>query len=54
MHIDREEHNVSTQCAVYIPPGATQFIENTGNTDLEFLCIVDPAWQESDEIVFGS
>ena len=51
MHIDRETQNVKTRCAIYIPPGATQFIENTGDSDLEFLCIVDPAWQESDEIV---
>ncbi len=52
MHIDRETRNVKPQCSIYIPPGSTQFIENTGNSDLEFLCIVDPAWQKSDEIVF--
>jgi mannose-6-phosphate isomerase-like protein (cupin superfamily) len=54
MHIDREHLNVNSQCAVYIPPGATQYIENTCNSNLEFLCIVDPAWQESDEQVLGS
>ena len=54
MHIDRETQNVKSQCAIYIPPGTTQFIENTGNIDMEFLCIVDPAWQESDEIVLES
>ena len=54
MHIDREIQNVKPQCAIYIPPGTTQFIENTGISDLEFLCIVDPAWKESDEIVFDS
>jgi len=51
MHIDREERNVKAHCAIYIPPGATQSIENTGTSELEFLCIVDPAWQKSDEIV---
>lgn len=30
---------------VYIPPNAVQFIKNIGKNDLEFLCIVDPAWQ---------
>ena len=54
MHIDREERNVTAHCAIYIPPGATQSIENTGDSELEFLCIVDPAWQKSDEIVLGN
>jgi mannose-6-phosphate isomerase-like protein (cupin superfamily) len=35
--------------AIYIPPGSTQYIENTGNSDLTFLCIVDPAWRKEDE-----
>jgi mannose-6-phosphate isomerase-like protein (cupin superfamily) len=51
MHINQEAQNISTQCAVYIPPGAVQFIENSGDSDLEFLCIVDPAWREADEQV---
>lgn len=38
--------------AVYIPPGSKQYIKNTGNNDLKFLCIVDPAWKKEDEIVF--
>ena len=37
--------------AVYIPPHALQFIENTGPVDLEFLCIVDPPWRQEDEEV---
>lgn len=49
MHINEESVNVNSQCAVYIPPGATQYIENTCNIDLDFLCIVDPAWRQSDE-----
>lgn len=52
MHINRDAQNISAQCTVYIPPGAVQFIENTTDSDLDFLCIVDPAWQEADEIVF--
>ncbi len=54
MHIGREVRNVTANCAIYIPPGSTQSIENTGNSELEFLCIVDPAWQKSDEIVLGN
>ncbi|MBN1972077.1 MAG: cupin domain-containing protein [Sedimentisphaerales bacterium] len=54
MHIGREVQNVKQHCALYIPPGSTQYIENTGISDLEFLCIVDPAWKKSDEIVLGN
>ncbi len=54
MHIDGDSLEVGPQCVVYIPPHAKQYIENTGNSDLEFLCIVDPAWQEADEEVFDS
>ena len=54
MHIDEECFEVSPECAVYIPPGATQYIENTSDSDLKFLCIVDPAWREEDEQVFDS
>ena len=54
MRIGREVHKVAKNDAIYIPPGETQSIENTGNSELEFLCIVDPAWQKSDEIVLGN
>ncbi len=54
MHIGREVSNVKPQCAVYIPPGSVQFVENTGSSELEFLCIVDPAWKPSDESVLNS
>jgi mannose-6-phosphate isomerase-like protein (cupin superfamily) len=51
MHIDRESFEVRPECAVYIPPDAVQYIENTGNCVLEFLCIVDPAWRQEEEQV---
>jgi mannose-6-phosphate isomerase-like protein (cupin superfamily) len=49
MHIDEKAFEVAPDSAIYIPPGARQYIENTGNSDLKFLCIVDPAWREEDE-----
>ncbi len=52
MHIDQECFEVGPECAVYIPPNTVQYIENTGNSDLKFLCIVDPAWRQEDEDVF--
>jgi mannose-6-phosphate isomerase-like protein (cupin superfamily) len=51
MHVDEEAVKVGPNCAIYIPPRALQFIENTGSRDLEFLCIVDPAWRAEDEEV---
>jgi mannose-6-phosphate isomerase-like protein (cupin superfamily) len=51
LHIDDESCQVKKNQAVYVPPYSTQFIENVGKTSLEFLCIVDPAWRQEDEIV---
>lgn len=49
MHIDEGTFKVGPESAIYIPPGAKQYVENTGDSDLKFLCIVDPAWREEDE-----
>jgi len=54
IHIDQKSCEVSGECAIYIPPHSTQYIENTGNSDLKFLCIVEPAWRKEDEEVFDS
>jgi mannose-6-phosphate isomerase-like protein (cupin superfamily) len=51
MHVNGETSKVRAGCAVYVPPRATQHIQNTGATDLKFLCIVDPAWRAEDEEV---
>ncbi len=51
MHIDDEAAEVSAGDHVYIPPGALQWIENAGDTDLVFYCIVDPPWRADDESV---
>ncbi len=51
MHIDGESADVAAGQAVYIPPESVQFIENTGQMDLVFLCLVDPAWRPEDETV---
>lgn len=49
MSIDDESEPVEPGSTVYIPPGAVQSIENTGDHELVFLCIVDPAWRSEDE-----
>ena len=51
MHIDDDRAEVSTGDTVEIPPGAVQWIKNIGQSELIFLCLVDPAWREEDEIV---
>jgi mannose-6-phosphate isomerase-like protein (cupin superfamily) len=51
MSIDGETSEVGPGDAVYIPPHATQYAENTGAIELKFLCIVDPAWRAEDEEV---
>ena len=51
MHIDQAMYDVGPDYTVYIQPGATQWIENTGQEDLRFLCVVDPAWRHEDEVV---
>ena len=52
MHIGDEAEEVAAGCAIDIPPEAVQWIENTGESDLVFMCIVDPAWSPEDEKVF--
>jgi mannose-6-phosphate isomerase-like protein (cupin superfamily) len=51
MTIDNESAPVGPGDTVYIPPDAVQFIQNAGDADLVFLCIVDPAWRAEDETV---
>ncbi len=53
MHIGEQTREVTAQSAIYIPPHAVQWIENTGAVDLIFLCIVDPAWRHENEEIVG-
>lgn len=53
MHINDACAAVKAGDAIYIPPHATQWIENTGADELQFLCIVDPAWRPEDEEIVG-
>ena len=54
MHIDNQSFQVGRESAIHILPNSIQCIENTGNSNLEFLCIVDPAWRQDDEEVLDS
>jgi len=54
MEVAGVKSTVTAGQAIYVPPGATQRIANTGIGDLIFLCIVDPAWRAEDEEIFES
>jgi mannose-6-phosphate isomerase-like protein (cupin superfamily) len=49
MTIDDETAIVEKGDIIDIPPNSVQSIKSIGDNDLEFLCIVDPAWKEEDE-----
>jgi len=53
MHVDSETADVGPGVVIDIPPKAIQWIENTGKTDLIFICIVDPAWCPEDENILA-
>lgn len=49
MHINDETEVLSAGQAVYIPPNSRQWIENVGEIDLKFLCVVSPPWDAGDD-----
>nr|WP_199290252.1 cupin domain-containing protein [Leptolyngbya sp. FACHB-36] len=53
MYIDDEVQTVEAGDAIYIPPQARQFLRNTGDDAIAFVCIVDPAWRKEDETIYG-
>jgi len=51
MHIEDTTFEVSKDDVFLVPANAQQHIENTGLVPLVFLCIVEPYWQEEDEMI---
>ena len=51
LSINKESHQLKKDDSIYVPPMSEQCIENTGLTNLRFLCIVEPAWKPEDEII---
>ena len=49
MNVGDKSSQVWPGDTIYIPPDSKQFIQNVGDSDLKFLCIVDPAWRQEDE-----
>ncbi len=51
MAIDDATVPIEEGSVIYVHPGETQSLENTGSTAIEFLCLVDPAWRIEDETI---
>jgi len=51
LSVDKESFKIKKDDSVYVPPMSEQVIKNTGSGKLRFLCIVEPAWKASDEII---
>ena len=49
LNVDEYTYHLEKDDSVYVPPNSKQFIENSGDNDLKFLCIVEPAWKVDDE-----
>ena len=49
--INGESYLLQKDDSAYVPRNAEQFIENSGNKILKFLCIVEPAWKSDDEVL---
>ena len=51
MTVDDSVVLVEPGSVIYVPPGSKQSLDNSGPAAIEFLCLVDPAWQPEDEEV---
>lgn len=49
--VGEERREITGGSVVYVAPHETQWVENIGPGDLEFLCLVDPPWKPEDEVV---
>ena len=50
MHVEEETESVKPGDVVLVPPNATQWLENSGTTELNFMAIVNPPWTEQDDV----
>ena len=50
MIIENETELISKGSIILVPPQKLQYVINTGETDLEFYCIVSPPWKKEEDI----
>ena len=53
IYLDEEEVILKKDTVVLVPGGVIQYVENTGKSDLVFLCICDPPWTSRQELVLN-
>lgn len=46
--VNEDSVEVGPGTLVYVPPDAAQYVENTGDSDLQYLVICEPAWTPTD------
>ena len=51
VHINIETQEVNVGDVVLLPPQTIQWIENTGDQELQFIAIVSPPWREQDDLL---
>ena len=59
IHVSNDKNSIqealdtcSAGDTVLVPPGAKQFVKNTGQEELQFYCIVSPPWKdENDKLI---
>ena len=51
IYIDGQATPLGPDDVCWVPPNALQHVENTGDSDLVFLCIVEPYWRPEEETV---
>ena len=51
LNVDEDTYHLEKDDSVYVPSNSKQFIENTGEGNFRFLCIVEPAWKTEDELL---
>jgi len=51
--VNETTQKVQSGVVVLVPKNARQFVDNQGDTDLCFYCLVAPAWSEETEKIEG-
>ncbi len=49
--INGKPYNLIKDDSILVLANSEQYIQNTGSRSLRFLCIVEPSWKQSDEVV---
>lgn len=51
LYIEEQPIPLAPNTVAWVPPNALQHVDNTGESDLVFLCIVEPYWRPEEETI---